>query len=181
MTQEGSAVGAQVHASLLALLTDMEIQSGRFKCLASTSVRSKRIELMTEEFCEIIDAMRRGNVVDLADGLADLLYVVYGTAVAFGIPIESIFQEVHRSNMTKGVKAKDHHLGGDKGKGVDFQPADIQMALDRGKRDYAQLRLTTGVIEDIIRRFHEEKFIDKTDQKAVRVSSSEAYVLGEML
>lgn len=40
-------------------------------------------------------------LIEVADGLADLLYVVFGTALSFGIPIEHVFAEVHRSNMTK--------------------------------------------------------------------------------
>ena len=39
--------------------------------------------------------------------LCDLLYVVYGTAVAFGYDIDGAFEEVHRSNMSKlGVDGK---------------------------------------------------------------------------
>lgn len=42
------------------------------------------------------------NVFEVVDGLADLDYVgPCGTAVAFGIDLDPIFQEVHRSNMTK--------------------------------------------------------------------------------
>ncbi len=39
----------------------------------------------------------------LAKELADLLYVVYGTADLLDIPLEAVFAEVHRSNMTKVV------------------------------------------------------------------------------
>ncbi len=41
--------------------------------------------------------------------MADLLYVVYGTAVSYGIDMDPVFREVHRSNMSKvgGYKRED--------------------------------------------------------------------------
>ena len=41
--------------------------------------------------------------------MADLLYVVYGTAVSYGIDMDPVFREVHRSNMSKvgGYKRDD--------------------------------------------------------------------------
>jgi predicted HAD superfamily Cof-like phosphohydrolase len=56
---------------------------------------------MKEEFMELINAMVADSLIEISDGLADLLYVVLGTAVEYGIDIEPIFNEVHRSNMTK--------------------------------------------------------------------------------
>lgn len=59
-------------------------------------------QLMKEELLkELIPAMDENNLVEVADGIADLLYVVLHTAVAYGIDVEPIFNEVHRSNMTK--------------------------------------------------------------------------------
>lgn len=60
-----------------------------------------REDLIREEVDELIAALRAGDLVGVADGLADLLYVTYGTAVSCGIHMPPIFQEVHRSNMTK--------------------------------------------------------------------------------
>lgn len=60
-----------------------------------------RRDLIEEEFLEWITAYSAGNLVEMADALADLLYVVYGTAHESGLPIDRIFAEVHRSNMTK--------------------------------------------------------------------------------
>jgi len=60
-----------------------------------------RLSLMVEELGELADAMRRVDIVEIADGLADLLYVVFGTAVAYGIPIGLIFDAVHNANMSK--------------------------------------------------------------------------------
>jgi len=60
-----------------------------------------RIKLIREELQELRDALYHGDITDIADGLGDLLYVVYGTAVECGIDMEEINQEIHRSNMTK--------------------------------------------------------------------------------
>lgn len=61
-----------------------------------------RYGLIWEELQEFVQAYENSVIVGVADALADLLYVVYGTAVSFGIDMQPIFQEVHRSNMTKG-------------------------------------------------------------------------------
>ena len=60
-----------------------------------------RQSLMREELDEVCAALDRGDLVEVADGLADLLYVVYGTALTFGIDLDAVVREVHRSNMTK--------------------------------------------------------------------------------
>ena len=62
--------------------------------------------LIEEETRELFTANEVGDIAGVADGLADLLYVVLGTAVFHGIDIQPIFDEVHRSNMTKDL-AKD--------------------------------------------------------------------------
>ncbi len=46
--------------------------------------------------------------VNLADAIADSLYVIFGTCIAYGIPIDEIFNEVHRSNMTKSTKKNEY-------------------------------------------------------------------------
>jgi predicted HAD superfamily Cof-like phosphohydrolase len=56
---------------------------------------------MHEELSELEKAMEEGDLVGIADGLADLLYVVYGTSVSYGIDVRPIFEEVHRTNMAK--------------------------------------------------------------------------------
>lgn len=60
-----------------------------------------RAQLMREELDETITAMQQDDLVEIADGLADLCYVAIGTAVAYGIPLDKVFEEVHRSNMMK--------------------------------------------------------------------------------
>jgi len=68
-----------------------------------------RIRLIEEEFDELKEAMAGGDLAAVAKEMADLLYVVYGTAVSYGIDMDPVFREVHRSNMSKvgGYKRED--------------------------------------------------------------------------
>ncbi len=61
-----------------------------------------RYALIKEEFDEYVAACEQGDMVGIADALADLAYVVLGAAVAHGIRrFPEIFAEIHRSNMSK--------------------------------------------------------------------------------
>lgn len=73
------------------------------------STRALRIHLIQEEFEELRDAMTNDDLPSIAKEMADLLYVVYGTAVSYGIDMDPVFREVHRSNMSKvgGYKRAD--------------------------------------------------------------------------
>ena len=62
-----------------------------------------RMDLIEEEVGELNEAIfdASGDLVEVADALADILYVVYGAGHAFGIDLDKCFSEVHRSNMSK--------------------------------------------------------------------------------
>lgn len=60
-----------------------------------------RIALIEEEVDETIDAIRAGNIVEVADGIADSIVVLVGTALEYGIDLTAVWNEVHRSNMAK--------------------------------------------------------------------------------
>ena len=60
-----------------------------------------RRDLIMEEAHEFAQSIRDNNFEDAADALADLLYVTYGAALTFGLDLDAIVEEVHRSNMTK--------------------------------------------------------------------------------
>lgn len=62
-----------------------------------------RQDLIMEEAGEVWEELERPviNKATLTKELADLLYVVHGTAVAFGLPLEPAFVRVHESNMSK--------------------------------------------------------------------------------
>ena len=60
-----------------------------------------RTGLIEEELKELYEAIAEKNIVEVADALSDLLYVVYGMGDVFGIDLDKTFAEVHRSNMSK--------------------------------------------------------------------------------
>lgn len=65
------------------------------------SLEMLRISLLEEEFSELVTATHARDLVGIADALADITYVVYGTALTYGIDLDSVLSEVHRSNMSK--------------------------------------------------------------------------------
>ena len=77
--------------------------------LLDEATRQLRVTLIQEEFDELQEALAHPDLAAIAKELADLLYVVYGTAVSCGIDMEPVFREVHRSNMSKvgGSKRAD--------------------------------------------------------------------------
>jgi predicted HAD superfamily Cof-like phosphohydrolase len=87
---------------------------------------------------ELIASMIAGDLVGIADGLADVLYVVIGTAVAYGIDIQEVFDEVHRSNLSKTVWSEElqrYTIEKDEfGKGIKpptYSPASLEPIIQR--------------------------------------------------
>jgi phosphoribosyl-ATP pyrophosphohydrolase len=72
-----------------------------------------RGRLIVEEATEALVALQENDDVGFADALADLLYVTFGAALSFGIPLDEVFKEVHASNMSKA--ALNRHGKGGKG------------------------------------------------------------------
>lgn len=62
-----------------------------------------RQNIIQEEVDELKAAWESGNLVEVADALADIHYVIMGTVLEFGLQdkYQEIFSEVHRSNMSK--------------------------------------------------------------------------------
>ena len=68
-----------------------------------------RHTLISEEVKETLEALAKDDLVGVADGIADSIVVLLGTAVSYGIDIRPIWDEVHRTNMAKagGKKRAD--------------------------------------------------------------------------
>lgn len=62
---------------------------------------SRRVRLIDEDLAEYCKAVSENDIVGIADALGDLLYVVYGTGVEHGLPMNQILQAIHEFNMTK--------------------------------------------------------------------------------
>jgi len=95
-----------------------------------------RINLINEEAGEFEQAAKARNLVEMADALADVIYVALGAAVSLGIDLEPVFQEVHRSNMTK-VWSDGQVRRREDGKVIKpptYSPANIAQELERQAR-----------------------------------------------
>lgn len=102
--------------------------TGQWPHVPPEKIRKLRIKLIDEEMNEFVQASEEGDLVAVADALADLLVVINGAALAWGIAMEPIFNEVHRSNMTKtdGSVREDGKIL----KGPSFSPPNLEPLLE---------------------------------------------------
>jgi predicted HAD superfamily Cof-like phosphohydrolase len=85
-----------------------------------------RRALMAEEYQEYHDAEESRDLVKIADALADIVYVAYGTALCYGFDLDAVLAEVHASNMSKDPVPA---AGGKAVKGPHYRPPDIGRVL----------------------------------------------------
>jgi len=88
-----------------------------------------RHNLVKEEMEETLDATEACDLVELADGIADSMVVLLGTAVSYGIDMRPVWDLVHESNMKKigGGKREDGKTLKPKG----WAPPDIEGEIRR--------------------------------------------------
>jgi predicted HAD superfamily Cof-like phosphohydrolase len=62
-----------------------------------------RFNLMKEENEEYLEAVTNNDIIEIADALGDMLYILCGTIIEHGLQdkIEAVFDEIQRSNMSK--------------------------------------------------------------------------------
>lgn len=115
--------GGEVDAEALArklLAIKAEIQANDDNLLL------QRAAMAIEELAEWLQAHAKGDLVAAADAWADRAYVLFGDAVAAGLPAAPLFAEVHRSNMTKEPVAGE---SGKARKGPGYAPPDLEAVL----------------------------------------------------
>tara|TARA_R110000796_G_scaffold35017_1_gene89950 strand:+ start:38550 stop:38936 length:387 start_codon:yes stop_codon:yes gene_type:complete len=77
--------------------------SKKMKADLGTSKNLLRFNLMDEENKEYLEAAENNDMVEVADALGDMLYILCGTILEHGMQykIEEVFNEIQRSNMSK--------------------------------------------------------------------------------
>jgi predicted HAD superfamily Cof-like phosphohydrolase len=94
-----------------------------------------RFNLMDEENKEYLEAAKNNDLVEVADALGDMLYILCGTILEHGMQykIEEVFEEIQRSNMSKlGKDGKPiYREDGKVLKGPEYFKPNIQAILDK--------------------------------------------------
>lgn len=68
-----------------------------------------RVNLLQEELNELSQAIKDNNIIEIADALCDLQYVLSGAVLEFGLgdKFVELFNEVQRSNMSKACSSEE--------------------------------------------------------------------------
>ena len=71
--------------------------------IPSTERCQLRVNLIAEELKELQEAIKANDIIEIADALCDIQYVLSGAVLEFGLGSKfvDLFNEVHRSNMSK--------------------------------------------------------------------------------
>lgn len=120
----------EFHASFDSSMGDVENKP------VSKETKHNRIKLIREETAELIEAIESKSMREIAKELADVMYVLLGTIVSFGLmnSFERVFEAVHVSNMSKQDN-QGKFLVSDDGskilKGPHYQPPDLSFIEDK--------------------------------------------------
>lgn len=101
---------------------------------AKVDRRRLRIKLLLEEVDEYLEGEENNDIVEIADALADMVYIICGTALEYNIPLDKVFNEVQRSNMTKNPSK--NREDGKVLKGPDFEPPKIKEILEQHEASF---------------------------------------------
>jgi predicted HAD superfamily Cof-like phosphohydrolase len=72
----------------------------------TSDVAQLYLKLVREEFKELEEGFKDNDVVAVADGIGDLIWVALGLALTLGIPMSPVWEEIRVSNMSKSVDGK---------------------------------------------------------------------------
>ena len=97
-----------------------------------------RFDLMKEENEEYLEAAAKGDIVEVADALGDMLYILCGTIIEHGMQdlIDEVFEEIHRSNLSKldGNGNPIYREDGKVIKGPNYFKPDIKKIIENFKK-----------------------------------------------
>ena len=109
-----------------------DLTIGKTPAFTSFEDQQLRLLLIAEEFVELQAAHEEQDLVEVADAIADLIYVACGMAVAYGIPLNEVWDEVQYSNMAKvGPNGPIYREDGKVDKPEDWTPPNIEAIIIR--------------------------------------------------
>jgi predicted HAD superfamily Cof-like phosphohydrolase len=103
--------------------------------LNTAQIAKLRFSLMKEENEEYFEAFEKGDLVEVADALGDMMYILCGTILSHGMQhiIEEIFEEIQKSNMSKlGEDGKPiYREDGKVIKGPNYSPPQLKAIVEK--------------------------------------------------
>ena len=93
-----------------------------------------KLRIMQEELDEYKEACENDDLVEVADAIVDMMYVLYGIIIQHGLSdvFYDMFQEVHRSNMSKLERGKPlRRSDGKILKGTEYFKPNLKKILDK--------------------------------------------------
>lgn len=111
----------QMYDKVLEFRSKMKLPVGESPALLPSKLLSFQTRCMLEEISELMLAHEKGDLVEAADAIVDLVYFAMGTAHAMGLPFEQIFNIVHGANMTKVPGATSRGIDQDAKKPEEWQ------------------------------------------------------------
>ena len=103
-----------------------------YPALPDQERRALRKRILNEEYLEYMKAEKDNDLADVADALGDMAYIIAGTALEYGIPLDRVMDAIHRANMAKlwpdgkPIKREDGKVI----KPLGWKAPDIAAALD---------------------------------------------------
>lgn len=94
-----------------------------------------RVKLITEEYEELLKAIETEDFEEAIDALGDLLYLILGTAVTWGVNLDPFFEAIHGANMRKSLGARRGDGKIQKPRG--WKPPEIGEILKAQKRKFS--------------------------------------------
>jgi predicted HAD superfamily Cof-like phosphohydrolase len=121
--------------------TKFGLKIGAVPGVPGPDTKKLRIELCKEETSELLEGLEQDNLVKIADGAVDSLYVILGTLISYGIDLQPIWNAVQRANMAKEGGGK--RLDGKILKPKNWKHPDIQKLLDEQATGQAKHRTSS--------------------------------------
>ena len=114
-----------------------------------------RVSLLQEELNELSEAIEQKNIVEIADALCDLQYVLSGAILEFGLASKfpALFDEVHRSNMSKACATLEE--------------------AERTQKHYKEAKKTDSYIKEVEEKFLVYRTEDDKTLKSINYSPAD--------